>query len=385
MSRGYRKSSYVAQRIGITLFVLCVLSGIVLALLMMNIEINEDNLKILRIPFTDRVIALESPAPAVAEDPAPEDDPVEEGFLPAEGTSYQERIERSVVLPHHMMFDTAKVDDFLKRLSGTNVNTVIIEAKPANGALAFVSSSPLAGEASAEKNDALLALKAKIQQAGYAVVASVSCFRDNLIPRNNEALGCKNRDGALWGDAMRYTWLDPYSEDAHVYLITLISDLYKLGFTEILLTNLSFPIAADADLIVYDPGRETVEEKEQRLDQFLLQLGGFANGLPDLSLSVRFEGAEGQNMQTFANFFYRIYLPLTNGEETAVHTDPIIEMSAFLGEGTLPYRLVPLISLAERPALEAYEMVKEMKPFGTGYLFDSADGVYDPVLFQTKE
>lgn len=385
MSRGYRKSSLLAQRIGITLFVLCVVAGIVLALLMMNIEINEENLKVLKIPFTDHVIALESPAPAVVEEPIPEPDKTEDAFLPAEGTSYQERIERSVVLPYHMMFDGKAVDDFLTRLSGTNVNTVIIEAKPANGTLAFVSSSPLAGEANAEKNDALLALKAKIQQAGYAVVASVSCFRDNLIPRNHEMLGCKNRDGALWGDAMRYTWLDPYSEDSHVYLITLISDLYKLGFTEIVLTNLSFPIADDADLIVYEPGKETVEEKEQRLDQFLLQLGGFANGLPDLSLSVRFDGAEGQKLQTFANFFYRIYLPLMYGEETAVDTAPIVEMSALLGEGTLPYRLVPLVSLAERPALEAYEMVKEIRPFGVGYLYDSADGVYDPILFQTQE
>ncbi len=385
MSRGYRKSSYVAQRIGITLFVLCVLSGIVLALLMMNTEINEENLKVLKIPFTDYVIALESPAPAVAEEPGPDTDRTEEVFLPAEGTSYQERIERSVVLPHHMMFDATAVDDFIARLSGTNVNTVIIEAKPANGSLTFVSSSPLAGEANAENNDALLALKAKLQQAGYSVVASVSCFRDNLVPRNNEALACKNRDGALWGDAMRYAWLDPYSEDAHVYIITLISDLYKLGFTEIMLTNLSFPSASDADLIVYDPGKETAEEKELRIDQFLLQLGGFANGLPDLSLSVRFDGAEGQKMQNFANFFYRIYLPLEHGEETLVNTNPIIELSSLLGEGTLPYRLVPLISLAERPALEAYEMAKETKKFGTGYLFDSADGVYDPVLFQTKE
>jgi len=138
-------------------------------------------------------------------------------------------------------------------------------------------------------------------------------------------------------------------------------------------------------LIVYEQGKETAEEKEQRLDQFLLQLGGFANGLPDLSLSVRFDGAEGQKLQTFANFFYRIYLPLTYGEETAVDTAPIVEMSALLGEGTLPYRLVPLVSLAERPALEAYEMVKEIRPFGVGYLYDSADGVYDPILFQTQE
>lgn len=383
MSKGYRKSSYVMQKLGITLLVLCVLAGIALAVLMNRISINEQNIKVLKLPFTDRVIALESPAPKVPE--TPPEEKVEEVFRPEEGTTYQERIERSVLLPYHMMFDGKAVDDFLAKLAGTEVNTIIIEAKPASGKLAFVSSSPLAKEASADGNDALLALKTKLHNAGYAVVASVSCFRDNLVPRNEEEMGCENRDGALWGDAMRYTWFNPYSEDAHVYLITLISDLYKLGFTEILLTNVSFPIAEDADLIVYDKGKETAEEKKTRIDQFLLQLGGFANGLTDLSLSVRFDAAEGQDAQTFANFFYRIYLPVTHGQETALDAAPIVEFNAMLGEGTLPYRLVPVVSLAERPALEAYEMVKELTPYGMGYLFDSAEGVYDPVLFQTKE
>lgn len=383
MSKGYRKSSYAMQKLGITLLILCVLAGIVLAVLMKNISINEQNIKVLKLPFTDRVIALESPEPEMPETP-PQDEGLEV-FVPEEGTTYQERIERSVLLPYHMMFDGKAVDDFLAKLAGTEVNTIIIEAKPASGKLAFVSTSPLAEEASAASNDALLALKTKLHNAGYAVVASVSCFRDNLVPRNEEAMGCKNRDGALWGDAMRYTWFNPYSEDAHVYLITLISELYKLGFTEILLTNLSFPNAEDADLIVYEEGKDSVEEKKTRIDQFLLQLGGFANGLTDLSLSVRFDADEGQDMQTFANFFYRIYLPLSHGEETAADTAPIVEFNAILGEGTLPYRLVPVISLAERPALEAYEMVTELAPFGVGYLFDSAEGVYDPVLFQTKE
>lgn len=384
MYRGYRKGSHALRRISITLAILCVLAALVLVILMQNIYINDQNIKVLRIPFTDHVIALENASfvdPSQVEEPAPEDS-AEVVFLPEAGTSYQERIEHSVLLPYHMMFDGAKVDAFLASLSGTTVNTVIIEAKPASGKLAFVSSSDLAGEANATSNDALLALKTRLNNEGYSVVASVSCFRDNLVPRNSEELACKNRDGALWGDAMRYTWMNPYSEDAHVYLITLISDLYQLGFTEILLTNLSFPLAEDADLVVYEEDQTDLSAKEARIDQFLLQLGGFADGLTDLSLAVRYDAAEGQTQQSFVNFFYRIYYPLTSGEEDAVDTAPIIDFSAVLGEGTLPYRLVPVISLAERPALKAYEMVQAVSEFGTGYLYESPEGQYDPLLFQ---
>lgn len=384
MHRGYRSGSHILRRISITLAILCVVAAVLLVVLLQNIYINDQNIKVLKIPFTDHVIALEN-APFV--DPSqieavPPEESAEVIFLPEAGSTYQERIERSVLLPYHMMFDPAAVDGFLAAIKDTGVNTVILEAKPASGNLAFVSSSELAGDANAASNDALLALKTRLNTAGYSVVASVSCFRDNLLPRANEDLACKNRDGVLWVDTMRYTWMDPYLEDTHVYLITLISDLYKLGFTEIVLTNLSFPNAGDADPVVYEEGRETLEEKEARIDQFLLQLGGFANGLTDLSLAVRYDGAEGQTAQSFVNFFYRIYLPLTHGEDVLVDTAPITELNAMLGEGTLPYRLVPIISLAERPALEAYEMLQETVEYGTGYWFDSPEGKYDPLLFQ---
>ena len=383
MKGGYRSGNHVLRAISITLAVLCILAGITLALILPNISINESNIKVLRIPFTQHVIALEEipvTDPTQTEAPPPEaEDPVH----PAEGTTYQERIERAVLLPYHMMFDASAVDAFLASIQGRGVNTVIIEAKAPSGALAFSSKNPLAEGASAPTNDALLALKSKLNGAGYAVVASFSCFRDNILPRSREELGLKTADGTLWGDTMRYAWLDPYSEDSHVYLISLISELYQLGFHEILLCNLSFPSAQDANLIVYDEGKEDESEKQARIDQFLFQLAGSIDGLTDLSLAVRYDAAEGQTMQSFSNFFYRIYLPLSGGEENAVIDEtPIIEFSALLGEGTLPYRLVPLYSLSERTSGEAYSMMKEASMYGVGYCYESPDGVYDPLLFQ---
>jgi len=385
MKRGYRSGNHVIRRISITLAVLCLLAGITLALILPNISINESNLKVLRIPFTEHIILLEN-APfndpsQVAEKPANAEEPVR----PVEGVTYQERIERAVFLPYHMMFDTEAVDTFLASIQNQGVNTVVIEVKAPSGALAFASQNPLAEEASAESNDALLALKQTLRDAGYAVVASFSCFRDNTLPKTHEEWGLKTNEGVLWGDSMRYTWLDPYSEDAQVYLISLLSELYDLGFCEILLQNLSFPIAADTNLISYGEGEGSESEKQTRIDQFLFQLGSFAGERADLSLSARFDAAEGQSMQSFANSFYRIYLPLANGEEEAVEHTPITEFSALLGEGTLPYRLVPLISLSERTSTEAFSMKNESSVYGVGYLFESPDGAYDPLLFQTNQ
>ncbi|MBQ3054977.1 MAG: hypothetical protein IJC88_02625 [Oscillospiraceae bacterium] len=385
MSRGYRSGNHIVRRISITLAVLCVLAGILLAIILPNISINDANLKVLRIPFTDQFILLEN-APfndpsQVEAKPADTEEPVR----PVEGTTYQERIERAVFLPYHLMFDPAAVDAFLASIGGQEVNTVVIEVKSPSGALAFASQNPLSEGASAESNEPLLALKTKLNEAGYAVVASFSCFRDNALSKSHEEFGLKNQDGALWGDSMRYAWLDPYSEDVQVYLLSLLSELYDLGFHEILLQNLSFPIGTDTNLILYDEGKDTEAEKQTRIDQFLFQLGSFAADRAELSLSVRFDAAEGQSMQSFANSFYRIYLPLSSGESGGIDHTPITEFSALLGEGTLPYRFVALISLSERTSNEAFAMKAETADYGIGYYFESQDGGYDPLLFQTNE
>ncbi len=380
MKRGYRSGNHIIRYVSITLAVLCVLAGITLAVLLPHISINEHNIKVLRIPFTEHYIPLEN---APFHDPSQVEAPpdTEEVVRPAEGTTYQERIERAVTLPYHMMFDPAAVDSFLSALRGTDVNTVIIEVKAPSGALAFVSQVEHA--MSAESNDPLMNLKAKLNGAGYAVVASFSCFRDNALPRANDSTGCKTADNALWEDSMRYTWLNPYSEDAQVYLISLLGEVYTLGFHELLLTNLSFPHDAGAERVVFD----SAAEPQARIEEFLFRLGGFHDERPDLSLSARFDAANGQSMQAFANTFYRIYLPIQNDEvtEAVIDTAPIIEFSALLGEGTLPYRLVPLFPLSERTANESFAMKTEAQTFGVGYCFESPDGVYDPILFQTKK
>lgn len=378
MSRGYRSGNTGIRALSITLAVLCLLAGALLAVILPNISINEDNLKVLRIPFTGRYILLEDAPftdPSKVELPPEE----EEAVHPVEGTTYQERIERAVFLPHHMMFDSAAVDAFLASIRDTDVNTVIIEAKAPSGALSFVSAYPQA--MSAESNEPLLALKAKLSGAGYAVVASFSCFRDNALPRANEAVGLRTTDGALWEDPVRYAWLDPYSEDAIVYPITLLGELYALGFREILLQNLYFPTDG---LIAYLPGSETEDAKKARMEEFLFQLGAFADERTDLSLAVSYDAEAGQSMQAFAGAFYRIYLPMQQDEESdaVVDTAPIVEFSALLGEGTLPYRLVPRFPLSERSANQVYTMKGETAAFGMGYCFDSPDGAYDPVLFQ---
>lgn len=383
MYHGYRKPSHALRVWIILLAVLCILAAIVLVVLLQSISIDENNVKVLRIPFTDRVISLEGDAPTAAPEPEPEPEPE-----PAASTApvASERIETSVLIPYSVLFDEAKRDALLHALRGSQINTVVLEVKPVSGKLAFPGSHVLAKPASAESAVPLTTLRDTLTAAGYQVVASVSCFRDNLAPRDNPALACQNRDGTLWGDAMRYTWLNPYSADVRAYLTALVSDLYALGFHEIRLTDLSFPVAEDADLIQYEDGQDILAAKREQISAFLNELAEAADGLPDLTLSARYDAAEGQSAQAFSNLFYRIYLPVTPDQnELGVDGAPIRELSSMLGEGSLPYRLVPVISLAGRGAQEARDLAFSVAAFGTGYHLEDPTGQYDESLFSKSE
>lgn len=389
MYRGYRKASHALHVWIVILAILCILATITLFVLLQNISIDENNIKVLRIPFTDHVIPLEGtspvePTPEATPEPEPEPEPKpvvsEPNALP------EERIETSVLLPASLLFDEAHLSELLEELKGSKINTLVLEVKPASGKLAFLGSDPLAKTASTDSSEPLTKLRERLIGAGYQVVASVSCFRDNLIPRDDPDLACKNQDETLWGDAKRYTWLNPYSAEARSYLAHVVSDLYALGFHEIRLTDLSFPVAEDANLIAYESGKDTSASKQAELETFLGELGKSIGESSDLTLSVVYTGAEGQSAQAFTNFFYRIYLPVApvqNGH--SIDGTPIREFSSMLGEGNLPYRLVPIISLKDRSAQDAYDLAFSVSTFGTGYHLEDSSGTYDEILFPKAE
>ena len=133
----------------------------------------------------------------------------------------------------------------LDMLDHTELNAVVIDVKGDRGFIPYESEVPLAREAAAmgsvrvlEFDDVLARLKAK----GIYTIARIVVFKDNVLARHRRHWAITDsRTDALWLDAERLAWIDPFEEEAWVYAIAVGAEAARKGFDEIQFDYLRFP------------------------------------------------------------------------------------------------------------------------------------------------
>lgn len=99
---------------------------------------------------------------------------------------------------------------------------------------------------------------------GYTI-AQISCFQDpKAADSHTKSMGLMNTGGYIFYDGNNSRWLDPGKEEARSYLLSLIRDAAELGFDEILLTDVGYPLVGKLDKIQYGEG-----DRPQKLMTFL--------------------------------------------------------------------------------------------------------------------
>jgi hypothetical protein len=130
-------------------------------------------------------------------------------------------------------------------LDHTELNAVVIDVKGDRGFIPYESAVPLARKAGAmgpvcvpEFDDLLGHLKAK----GIYIIARIVVFKDNVLAQHARHWAITDtRTGALWLDAERLAWLDPFAEEAWAYSIAVAAEAARKGFDEIQFDYLRFP------------------------------------------------------------------------------------------------------------------------------------------------
>jgi hypothetical protein len=158
--------------------------------------------------------------------------------------------------------------------SGTTLTTAgadarVIPVKDSDGTVLYESPTAQATAPTAVADNALdqAALEELLSDDTYSV-ARLSCFRDSIAGRAQvESLGLKNTGGYLFYDGNNENWLDPAKPAARQYLCDLAVECAKMGFDEILLTDLSYPTEGKLDKIAYGDG-----ERSDHLAAFLTEL-----------------------------------------------------------------------------------------------------------------
>jgi hypothetical protein len=189
--------------------------------------------------------------------------------------------------------------------------------KTEDGNLGYVSGSDLAVQAGVNAPDAAVndEIRAAAEENGLWLVANLSCFRDNEIPKHSHKLSIMTGSGYRWYDTDFIGWMNPYNTEAQDYLIDLATELAGLGFDEIRLSNCGFPVRGKVSYISY--GSDASTPFSDAVDDFLGRMEA-ALADKDVKLSVVSDtstvldgknAASGQTLSSLARLTDRLYIP----------------------------------------------------------------------------
>jgi len=160
------------------------------------------------------------------------------------------------------------------------INAVIVNVRGDDGLLKFVSKSTLAINGKANpQSDAVSGAVAQLKAEGLYVIAEMSAFRDDTVPRAVQKAAVKLNSGIVWLDMVYNAWLNPYEESAREYIKELSLELIDLGCDEVLLSNFCFPTQGRPELIYYEeeattPKTEVLNAFTDELERAIVGAGG---------------------------------------------------------------------------------------------------------------
>ena len=262
--RQYRGRTSKAKVAAAVFLVLVILAAIVVMIFQRNLVYDETGTPHLELPWE-------------SEDPAKEPDPsVEEELeLTIEEQPEEIPVEKAVVRGYAMPVGVLTADNWGTVRSVMDVavpayDTVVVTLKDSAGKVYFDSASAVSGAVKTAEDTA--AVLTEIVSGDYSTVAKISCFHDPRAANSHlEAMGLKNTGGYIFYDGKNSQWMDPSKEAARQYLYDLAREAAELGFDEILLTDVGYPLEGKLDKIAYGEvnREETLKSFMQEMRQVL--------------------------------------------------------------------------------------------------------------------
>lgn len=201
----------------------------------------------------------ETPAPAEEEKPAP---------TPA--TRRPQHI-HGIYLSGFAAGSSKIMPRILTDLTGSYINTVVIEIKDDTGLISYISGVPQAIKlgASSQKIADPRALVQALHDKGVYVVARLCVFKDSLLPKYYPETSVIGPGGSPWRDAQGWRWVDPYDRGAWEYNIALAQEAAEIGFDEIQFDYVRFPDTPSSGSLRYSD--RNGRTKAQTIADFLAE------------------------------------------------------------------------------------------------------------------
>jgi hypothetical protein len=242
-------------------------------------------------------LLLVSPAAVADPNPVPEPiPPVEAVFpehspgtaLPAQGTSGSELTERGrnvrgvyVPYPRLRSWTPARLAAWVRQVGA---DAVILDVKDDHGRVTFRSDLPLATGAPHGEVRRMEEILSELRARDIYAIGRLVCFKDDNLARVRPAEALRHRrTGAVWRDRGSFAWVDPHSHVAREHIASVARAAEAIGFDEIQLDYVRFPVEQGAGMAVF-PRRQGTPERHEIIASLLSRVDR-AIGIP-LSIDV---------------------------------------------------------------------------------------------------
>ena len=180
-----------------------------------------------------------------------------------------------IYLPQVQLTNDTALSNMLDSVVKAKLNTVIVDAKDAAGTVLFSSENAVAQKAGASADTAYSAKRVAdaITGKGLVPAARIHAFRDSIAPLFERGMAVHYYDTEVYWydnspDLGGKPWLNPYSQAAQEYIISLASELCSQGFKVILLDSVQFPSGVGLDKAGFGADAKTIA-RDKVLTQFI--------------------------------------------------------------------------------------------------------------------
>ena len=140
-------------------------------------------------------------------------------------------------------------------------DTLVLQMKPASGALSWKSGVELAVEIGASGTEELADVIRELRDDGIRFAAAVSCCADTKLAQAKSDLALMTA-GSAYADGSGY-WVNPANDAVRQYIAALCKELAEMGFAKFLRRSLhgtKLSIICSVDSAAYDRASQTGQD-----------------------------------------------------------------------------------------------------------------------------
>ncbi|MBR5344024.1 MAG: hypothetical protein IK149_09020 [Oscillospiraceae bacterium] len=246
-----------------------------------------------------------------------------------------------------------KIEEYAARLMVGNA--LVLEMKPKSGILKWDSKAwsarnfSLAGDPlSAEMRALLTRLKTPTESKpnGVYLVAQISICRDELYGSRSTVVTLRNDTGFNYMDEGGL-WLDAYSLDLRDYTVSMVRELYDMGFDEVVLADVAHPVLPEGTTVQYCRDMSTTPGAVNAVCGFALSVaneleerdGKLSIYVDSTTALVGRDSANGQDGTLFFKLFDRVYF----NTDRYAYTFNLADLQNRPIQGKYSERFVPVV------------------------------------------